>query len=186
MEFTAEQQAHVNSLLAEATKNLYTDEDLNRKVTSEVDRRVESGIQKGLETQRSKWEDDYQAKAKLSAEEVAKLELKEQIDGLAQREADINRRSNLIDAKDLMNSAGIAQSDYSKFMDLLVTDDVEGTTVNVNNFIETFASTKKNIESTVRKELSNVPAPKGNPDEASTSGSVDFITMAKNANIRHN
>ena len=50
MEFTSEQQTYIDSLIEEKTTGLFTEDELNRRVTSEVDRRVESGIQKGLET----------------------------------------------------------------------------------------------------------------------------------------
>ena len=184
MEFTKEQQDHIDNLVKQSKEGLYTEEDLNSKVTAEVDRRVESGIQKGLETQRAKWEKDYDRKAKLSAEEIAKLELQDQIDKLSEKEAEINKRSNAIDAKDSLTSAGIPKDDYNKFLDLLVSDDPDVTKKRVEDFIETFESTKKNIESTVRKELSNVPAPKGNPSIGNDEGPKDFLSMAQEANIR--
>lgn len=186
MEFTKEQQEHIDNLLAEETKNLYTEDDLNKKVTAEVDRRVESGIQKGLETKRAKWEEEYEKKAKLSAEELAKLNVKEQLNAISEREAEINTRSNRIDAREMFSEAKIPEGDYSKFMDLLVTDDVDVTHSNVNNFIESFTSTRDNIEKSVKQELSQVPAPKGD-EEGTTqkSGIHDFVKMANEANIRN-
>lgn len=184
MEFTKEQQDHIDNLVKQSKEGLYTEEDLNSRVTAEVDRRVESGIQKGLETQRAKWEQDYESKAKLSAEEIARMELQEQLDKIAEREVEINKRSNAIDAKDSLTSAGIPKDDYNKFLDLLVSDDQESTNKRVSDFIETFESTKKNIESTIRKELSNVPAPKGNPSSGDDEGPKDFLSLAREANIR--
>lgn len=186
MEFTTEQQAYIDNLLAEQTKNLYTEEDLNRKITSEVDRRVESGIQKGLETKRLKWEEEYEKKAQLSAEELAKLKVQEQIDVINQREAEINIRSNKIDAREMFAEASIPEDDYSKFMDLLITDDVERTQSNVKNFIESFKTTRENIEKSVKNELSKVPAPKGEEEIISKKSNItDFVQMANEGNIRN-
>jgi len=186
MEFTTEQQEHIDKLIAEKTTGLFTEEELNKRVTSEVDRRVESGIQKGLETQKTKWESDYKTKAQLSAEEVAKLEVKEQLDNIARREAEINTRSNTIDARDLLSSAEIPQEDYSKFMKLLISDNAEATKANVMDFIDTFNNTKKNIETEVKKKLSNIPAPKGDPEGEykKSTGVQDFIQIASEGNIR--
>ena len=185
MEFTTEQQAHIDALVAEKTQGLFTEDDVTRKVTSEVDRRVESGIQKGLETQKSKWENEYKTKAQLTAEEVAKLEVQEQLDAISAREREISIRSNEIDARELLSKAEIPQEDYSKFIKLLVSDDVDATNENVNNFIDSFNTTKDNIEKNVKQKLSNVPAPKANPDVGTkTSGVQSFVQMANEANIR--
>lgn len=185
MEFTTEQQAHIDALIAEKTDGLFTEDDLNKKVTSEVDRRVESGIRKGLETQKSKWQEEYEEKAKMSAEELAKLSVKEQVDTLAKREAELNKRSNRIDAIELFSKANIAEEDYSKFMDLLISDDVDSTQTNVTNFIESLVATRDNIEKTVKEKLSNIPSPKGGEDKTQPRDGVqDFMAMAQAANIR--
>lgn len=187
MDFTKEQQEHIDKLIGAATSSLYTEDELERRVTAEADRRVESGIQKGLETHRVKWEKDYEEKAKLTAEEIARLELQEQMDELANQKAEIDRRSNSIDARDKLTEAGIPKEDYSKFLNLLVSEDSEETEKRVNDFVETFQSTRKNIESTIRKEMSNIPPPSdnsGNSNSAGGSGVNDFISMAQQANIR--
>lgn len=159
MEFTPEQQAHIDKLLLEQSKGLFTEDELNKRVTSEVDRRVESGIQKGLETNRSKWETEFQERAKLTAEELAQKEIQEQLDKINQREAEILKRSNSIDARDMFIGAEIPKDQYEKFMDLLVTDDTDKTIENVSNFIATFNTTKNEIESKLKKEFSQVPPP---------------------------
>ena len=185
MEFTSEQQAYIDKLIDDKTATLYTKEELDKRVTSEVDRRVESGIQKGLETQRAKWEADYKVKAQMSAEELAKVEVKEQLEEIAKREAIINKRSNEIDARDMLTGANIPQEDYTKFLNLLISDDSDATKENVNNFIDTFNSTKKNIELDVKRQLSNVQPPKGEPEmEGKPISSGDFIDIANEGNIR--
>lgn len=186
MEFTTEQQAYIDKLIDDKTATLYTKEELDRRVTSEVDRRVESGIQKGLETQKAKWEADYKIKAQLSAEEVAKLEVKEQLDEIARREAEINKRSNEINARDLLANAEIPKEDYDKFLGLLVSEDADLTTTNVTNFIDTFNTTKKNIETNIKKQLSNVEPPKSEPDKLGGKGTgvQNFMDIANEGSIR--
>ena len=79
MEYTQEElDKLVADKIAEATKGMYTEDDLQRKVTAEVDRRVESGIQKGLETQKKKWQEEFEKSATMTAEELAKKKLEEQ------------------------------------------------------------------------------------------------------------
>lgn len=185
MDFTKEQQDHIDELILNATTNLYTKEELDKKVTAEVDRRVESGIKKGLETNRAKWESEYEQKAKLSAEELAKLTVDEKIKAIEEREAEINKRSNRIDAREMFAGAGIPEDDYSKFMDLLVSDDNENTTANVSNFIESFTTTRDNIEKSMREKLSNVPAPKGEGDIVTKTITSDFLKIANEGNIRN-
>lgn len=165
-EFTQEQiDQMIADKVAEAKKGLFTEEDLTKRVTSEVDRRVESGIQKGLETQKQKWEKEFADRAKLTAEELAKKDFEEKMTGLTSKEKEIQKRANKIDAKDMLTEASIPKSHYDKFIDMLVTDDPEITKSNVQNFIDVFNATKTEIETKVKSELSKVPAPeqgKGN------------------------
>jgi len=168
MEFTPEQQAVIDSLVAEAEAKakagLFTEEDLNKKVTAEVDRRVETGIKKGVETQRSKWEQEYITKANMTAEQRAKEEFDEKFKEIAQREAEIAKRANRLEAQNLFVEAGVKKDDYSKFIDILVSDSVESTTNNVNNFIDTFKNTRSEIEAQLKKELSIIKAPDVNTE----------------------
>lgn len=185
MDFTKEQQEHIDNLIADATKDLYTKDDLDKEVTKEVDRRVESGIQKGLETHKQKWKEEYEKKAQLSAEELAKLTVDEKIKAIEEREAEINTRSNRIDAREMFAKANIPEDDYDKFMDLLVSDDSDVTQTNVSNFIESFTTTRDNIEKSVKEKLSNIPSPKGDEgNDGKKYGVNDFVQIANEANIR--
>ena len=160
MEFTAEQQAHIDSLVQQSKEGLFGEDELTKRVTSEVDRRVESGIQKGLETQKSKWEKELTDKATLTAEELANKDLEEKLKELQSREMDIMKRSNSLEAKDMLSIAGIPKAHYEKFINLLVSDNDETTKSNVGNFIDTFNETKVQIEADIKKQLSNVPQPR--------------------------
>lgn len=185
MEFTKEQEEHIQKLISEATEGLFTQDELDKKVTSEVDRRVESGIQKGLETNKSKWKEEYERKAQLSAEELAKLTVEEKVKAIEEREAEINKRSNRLDARERFSSADIPEEDYINFMDLLISDDVDTTNTNVGNFIESLTKTRDNIEKSVKEKLSKVPAPQGEETPRSNKSNInDFLTIANEANIR--
>ena len=176
MEFTPEQQAHIDSLIAEKTKGLFTEDELQRKVTSEVDRRVESGIQKGLETHKSKWEQEFKSKAQLSAEELAQQQLEDKLKELSDRENQILKRSNTLNAKDLLANADIPKNHYEKFIDLLVSDNEDSTKENVQNFINTFNETKSELETSIKKQYVNVPQPSGGNGETSINKD-DFDKM---------
>lgn len=157
MEYTQEQ---VDQMIAEATKGLFTQEELEKRVTSEVDRRVESGIKKGLETQKKKWEQEFSERAKLSAEELAKKDLEEKLKSFAEREREISRKANQLEAKSMLSEADIPKSHYENFIGILVTDDAEATKSNVQNFINMFNATKNDIETKVKSEYANVKKPK--------------------------
>lgn len=164
--------------VAEAKKGLFTEEDLNRKVTSEVDRRVESGIQKGLETQKKKWELDFAERAKLSAEELAKKDFEDKLNQVSAKEKEIQRKANLIDAKSMLNDASIPKSHYDKFIGLLVTDSEETTLANVTNFIDVFNQTKSEIENNVKSQYSKIPKPNtGTGEGVVTKQDFDKMTF---------
>src|SRR6056297_2074032 len=128
VEYTQEQlDALVKQKVDEATKNLYTKADLDREVTKEVDRRVESGIQKGLETHKSKWEREFAEKAQMSAEELAQKEYQAKLDEITQRERDLAKTSNLIEAKNKLAEAEVPKTYYEKLLDTLVKDDTDVT-----------------------------------------------------------
>lgn len=157
----AELDALVSARIEEAKKGLFTEDDLRKKVDSEVDRRVESGIQKGLETQREKLEREIREKLTLSAEEIAKKDFEEKSTLLSVKEKELQKRANKIDATDMLSQASIPKSHYDKFLSVLVTDDSDITKANVQNFINMFNETRQDIETKVKSELSHIPPPKG-------------------------
>lgn len=176
-EMTQEQiDALVAERIAEAKKGLFTEDELTKRVTSEVDRRVESGIQKGLETQKQKWERELAEKAKLTAEELAKKEFEERTNELSSKEREIKRKANLIDAKDMLANAEIPKSQYEKVITMLVSDDDEATKTNVQNFINVFNETKNDIEAKVKAQFSTIPSP-NQGDGTKVVTKKDFINM---------
>lgn len=161
------------------TPKLFTEDEFNKKLTQEVDRRVESGIQKGLETQKQKWELELQEKAKMTAEEIAKKEFEEKLNGLTQKEKEIQKKANKIDAMDMLSEAQIPKSHYDKFLNMLVSDDSETTKANVQSFVEMFNSTKTEIETKVKSEFTNVPKPQvGMGDGVVTKSDFDKMSYA--------
>lgn len=181
MEYTQEQlDALIAEKVAEAKQGLYTKEDLQREVTREVDRRVESGIQKGLETKKQKWEEEYAERAKLSAAELAEKELQEQMNALNTTKAEIQKKANRLEAKELLANADIPKSHYEKFIGVLVTDDSETTIANVNNFINMFNETKTSIETNVKSQLTNIPKPQlGDPNVGVTKESFSKMSYSE-------
>lgn len=184
MDYTQEQ---VDKMLEDVRKGLFTAEELEKRVTSEVDRRIESGIQKGLETQKSKWEKEFSEKAKLSAEELAKKEIEAKMKELSAKEKEVLKKSNLLEAKDLLANASIPKNHYEKLIDDFVTDDPEVTKRRVENFINVFNDAKTEIETKIKSELINVSQPKtGSGDKPITK--EDFISMgyAKKLELKKN
>lgn len=160
MEYTQEQlDKLIEDAVKLATKGLYTETELERKVTAEVDRRVESGIQKGIETQKSKWQREFEEKAKLSAEELAQRELQSKISELTSREKEVLRRSNKLEALEKLNGAGVPKSAYDKLLDKLIDEDMDSTNANIESFIGVFNETKSSLETEIKKQFSNIKPP---------------------------
>lgn len=159
-EFTKEQvDKMIADAIAEKTKGLFTEDDLNKRVTSEVDRRVETGIQKGLETQRKKWEEEFSRKAQMTAEEIAQKEIEERSKELSAKEREIKRKANSLEARELLANAGVPKEHYQDLLNPLISDDDVATKTNVESFIKTYSQTKSELEAKIRAELQNVPAP---------------------------
>lgn len=167
MEYTQEQ---LDEMIKKATEGLFTPEDLEKRVQSEVDRRVETGIQKGLATHKQKWEQEFVEKSKLTAEELAQKQIEETLKSLSEKEKALSKRNNEIEAKHLLTEANVPKSHYDKFIGLLVSDDFETTKSNIDNFINMFNATKSEIETEVKSKLTNVQKP--------TNGSAGGVTKA--------
>lgn len=173
LQFTQEQlDALIADEISKAKVGLYGEDELNKRVTSEVDRRVESGIQKGLETQRKKWEQEYAQKAQMTAEEIAKQEFELKLKEVGQKELEIAKKANTLEAKSMLSEAGIPKSHYDKFIGMLVSDNEDATKASVQNFIDMFNQTKTDIETKVKSEFTKVPSP-------TTGGQTGAITKTE-------
>ena len=167
MDYTQEQlDKMLKDAIADATKGLFTEDELHRRVTSEVDRRVETGIQKGLETNKAKWQEELERKAKLTATEIADEKIKEQLKTIEQREREVARRANTLNAKDLLSEAGVPKDHYDKVLGMVVSDDAEATLNNVNSFVALFSETKTNLETQLKTELTKIPKPQTGSNDA--------------------
>ena len=177
MEYTQEQiDKMLADAIAEAKKGLYDEKDLQR----EVDRRVESGIQKGLETNRKKWEEEFSKKAQLTAEELAKKELEEKMKEFSEREKEVKKKSNLINARELLSEAGVPKSKYEELLEVLVSEDEEITKANVERFANIYTSTKTELETEIKKQYINVPSPTvGNGDKVVTKDVFDKMNYSE-------
>ena len=122
-----------------------------------------------METQKQKWQREFEERAKLTAEEIAQKHLEEKTQELTAKEREIAKRANRLEAKELLSGAEIPKAHYDKFLDVLISDDADVTTQNVNNFVEMFNSTKKEIETRLKTEMSTVRNPKQGESEKQMS-----------------
>jgi len=181
MEYTQEQ---IDEIVASSKKGLFSESDLNRKVDSEVDRRVNSGIEKGLETNRIKWEEDFKKKQTMTAEEIVSKQLRDEKDALSIKEKEINKKSNRIEAKDMLSGAGVPKSQYDKVIEMMVNDDIDVTKNNVQTFIDTFLSIKTDIETKIKSESSKIPAPNQGKNEPITKSDFNKMGFAEKVNFK--
>lgn len=172
-EYTDEQ---LTEMLAKAKEGLFTEDELKRRVDSETDRRVESGIQKGLETHKAKWESEYLEKSKLTADELAKKQLEELTSQLSEKERTVLKKANTLDAKEMLAEAGIPKANYEPLLAMLVSDSEESTKANVTGFIGAFNSTKLDLETRIKAEISKIPPPNTDPNNKSVT-KTDFDKM---------
>lgn len=63
----------------------------------------------------------------------------------------------------MLSEAQIPKSQYDKLMTMLVSDDVDITKSNVQNFIDSYTSSKSEIETRIKSEYTKVPPPKVGP-----------------------
>lgn len=166
-------------------EKVFTEEEFNRKLTAEVDRRVESGIQKGLETKKQKWQQEFEERAKFTAEELAQKQLEEKTKELSAKEREIAKRGNKIEAKEMLSGADIPKAHYDKFLDVLISDDADVTAQNVKNFIEMFNTTKKEIETRLKTEMSTVRNPKqGESEKPMTKEEFNKLPYSKKVEMK--
>lgn len=176
-EYTQEElDAIIAEKIEEAKKGLFTEDDLNKRVTAEIDRRVETGIKKGIETQKEKLEREISERLKMSAEELAKKDFEEKMSTVSEKEKLLAKKENKISAQELLTEASIPKAHYSKFLDILVSDDSESTQSNVANFIDMFNSTKTEIETDIKTKLSKVPHP-NTGDGSTVVTKEEFLKM---------
>ena len=180
-------QEELDALIAErieeSKKGLFTEDEITRRVTAEVDRRVETGIKKGIETQKEKLEREIAERMKLSAEELAKKDFEEKLNVVSEKERNLAKKENKITAQELLTEASVPKAHYSKFLDMLISDDAERTVSNVQNFIDMFNSTKTEIETEVKTKLSNVPLPKTG-DGSTVVTKEDFLKMGYDKQLK--
>lgn len=173
-ELTQEQlDSMIASAVEAAKKGMYTEDELNRRITAEADRRVESGIQKGIETQKAKWIEQYKAEQGLTAEELADKKMKEFTSSLEEKERAILTKSNLLDAKERLSEVGVPKSHYEKLLSKLVTSDQESTKANIDDFISSYTAIKSELETTIKKEITKVP-PAGTGGQTGTKKFKDM------------
>lgn len=185
-EFTQEQiDKMIEDKVNEARKGLFSEEELNKRIMSETDRRVESGIQKGLETNKLKWESEYSERAKLSADELAKKDYDEKLKDVSVREQNIKKRANNLEARDMLTDAQIPKSQYDKLMTMLVSDDVDVTKANVQNYIDSYTTSKTEIETRIKGEFSKIPSPKlGDPNTVISATEFKKMSYGERAKFK--
>lgn len=149
----------------------YTDEQIKDMLQREADRRVTEALQTqklkleaeketALQAERERVKKETLEQATLSAEELAKKQLEIKLQEVATKEAEIAKKQNLLLAKEKLTEAGVPKTGYENLLGIMVTDSEDATIGNVTQFINAFSTTKTELETSIRSELSKVPPPK--------------------------
>jgi hypothetical protein len=178
MDYTKEQvDRMIADAVSESKKGLYTQEDFQRELTREVDRRVETGIQKGLDTQKSKWQEEFEKKSRMTAEDFANEQLKAKQAEIDARAKELSIKANRLSALETLNAQGVPKEHYESFLDVLVADDEVVTSQRVTDFASKFQSMKSTLESQIKDSLSKIPQ----PQKGTTSSEITkdkFVSMS--------
>ena len=132
-------------------KKTFTQEE----VDAIVSKRVNELNAKNEETTKNAIRDaieDYDRKAKMSADEKAKAELDEQLAAVEKAKREVAIRENRATARELLQEKGIEES--SDILDFVVTDDEAETKKRVEAFVKSF---DKSVEANVNKKLAKQP-----------------------------
>ena len=164
----------------------YTEEELKQQLQIEGDRRVTSAQNKWknelndiISREKSKWEQE----SKMTADELVKKQIEEQSKLLADREREIQLKSNLLGAREKLAQSGIPKEEYEKMIDILVTNDSDKTSENINQFIEVLSSTKSSLENSIRNEFSKIPTPQSLSNTSDIT-KADFMKMSYGERIK--
>jgi len=169
MEYTKEQ---VDQMIADATKGFMSKDEFDR----ELERRTDQRVNQALDTHKTKWQEEAERKAKMTADELAKEQLSAQQAELDRRAKEIQIKQSKLTAVEKLTSAGLTKDQYEDFMDILVKDDEEATVATVDKFVSKIKSMETSIESKVKESLTKVKPPEsGNHNK----GEVTKETFAK-------
>lgn len=174
----------------------YTQEQLDAMIQAESDRRVNQALQNreikykeelenALKLEREKVSKELEEKSKLTAEELARKEFEEKLSEIQNKEIEISKKSNLLSAKEMLNTAGISKEKYDKVLDMLVSDNNDVTKQNVEKFIGVFNDTKSEIENKIRAELSKISQPQiGGSNGEITKTEFDKMTYSQKLELK--
>lgn len=166
----------------------YTEEQIRDMLQREADRRVTEALKtakekaeaekaEAIKAERERVEKETLEKATLSAEELAKKQLEVKLQEVATKEAEIAKKHNLLLAKEKLAEAGVPKTGYENLLGIMVNDNEEATLGNVTQFINAFSTTKTELETSIRSELSKVPPPSGGGSGADIT-KEKFATMS--------
>lgn len=166
----------------------YTEDQIRDMLQREADRRVTEALktakekfdaekEAALQAERERVKKETLEQATLSAEELAKKQLEEKIKEISSKEAEIAKKQNLLLAKEKLTEAGVPKTGYENLLGIMVTENEDATIGNVDQFIKVFTSTKTELETAIRSELSKVPPPSGGGSGADIT-KEKFATMS--------
>ena len=166
MEFTDEQLAEIKKI---------SDAEADRRVTQALQTaqtNFDKTLAEKLQSETAKAVKETEDRLKLSAEELAQQQLKEREDSLAEQARTLAMQTNNLLAKEKLTEAGVTKDEYESILGVMVSDDQEQTSANVDQFISVLNKSKTDLENRLRAELAKVPAP-------DAGGGGDEITADK-------
>ena len=182
--FTKEELTEaIDNAVQKATKGMYSEEDFQQKLQSEVDRRVQSGIEKGVNTQLEKWKQEQE----LTAEELAKKKIEERQSELDNISKKLSQKENRLKAINQFSEAGIGKDDYDGMLDLLIDSDPEVTSTKVSTYIDKITSAKSRLEQSLKEKYSKVPSPTSNSgEEGLTKDKFNKMSYSEKIELKNN
>lgn len=160
-------RTQVETVITGVTKDLFTQEQLDRRVNAAVQKQLKTNAQ--LEADIRKQIED---EAKLTAEQKAQKILQ---DAEAMKNEALTVR-NRVTALDKCVAAGMRKEDAEPILNILVNADEEATNKNVDLYLQQFQSMTANLQ---KQMAGNIPKPNiGGNDDTVTKEVFDKMTYA--------
>lgn len=163
-ELRAELEAEFDKLSNSDLK--FTQADIDREIN-----KVSQKLHKEERELKEKLRKEVEAESKLDADEKAQIMLNQ----VKEREKELAKRENRIDALAKMAEKGIDPKEISEMIDLLVTEDKTTTEDRVSKYLKTVDSMKEQLKEQIIK---NIPDPNKGGGSGGTVDKAKFNAMS--------
>ena len=136
-----------------------------------------------LEAQKSALDVELNKKNESQLSDAEKMQ--QLIKDTAEAKANLIKERNKLEAEKVLSKAGLEESDYSNYIDKIITEDVEVTKSIAQSIVDTINKQKTKAEQDLRTELekANTLPPAGNPHKEMTLDDFNKLNYEEMLNL---